>query len=530
MSTQTEAPEAEGSKTSLIVFSVIALIVAGLAFNSWRVRSGWLRDIRGNDPAARKAAAQAMMRRGQVAEQLQGQPPSIRLAAVRALAEVQTPGAAVEIIQFRKDPDEPIKNLAHQKLVQMGPAIVQEPALAALENSDDAIGTGVQDVLKDGQFTRVPDLKTNERATEQGAIPLVAKKLLHPDARNNAATILTDLDPPAIRYVIPYLHPNPDELVGTSTVEQVQLTAIGILDAQADPKAVSSIPSLVEMLKYQHTQRAAVGALGRMPAADAKIAVVPLLKVLGENELIRTETVVALGKLQDARAVPQLVQLLDSYSEELRGATSEALRAILSQNPGAIGPVLAAASSPDPTVRAGAIEAIGTLPVPAAASKTLAALKDPDAGVRIEAARALGERGEPQAVPALLAAFNDEDGRVGAAAAQALSVIGRPAVPQLVAALKAPAGSPQAYYAQQALRDIGTAALPALAQAARTGDDTTARFAALLIGDIGTPQGIAALKEVVRRPSPEVRWAAERSLQALEAGTAPGPTDAAAAS
>jgi HEAT repeat protein len=103
-------------------------------------------------------------------------------------------------------------------------------------------------------------------------------------------------------------------------------------------------------------------------------------------------------------------------------------------------------------------------------------------------------------------------------------------VPQLVAALKAPAGSPQAYYAQQALRDIGTAALPALAQAARTGDDTTARFAALLIGDIGTPQGIAALKEVVRRPSPEVRWAAERSLQALEAGTAPGPTDAAAAS
>src|SRR5437870_10471250 len=113
MSVQTDTPEGEGSKTSLIVFTIIAVVVAFLAFNSWRVRTGWLRDIQGDDPAARKAAAEAMMRRGQVAEQLQGQPPSIRLAAVRALAEVRSPltdaqNAATEIIQFRKDPDDPI--------------------------------------------------------------------------------------------------------------------------------------------------------------------------------------------------------------------------------------------------------------------------------------------------------------------------------------------------------------------------------------------------------------------------------------
>jgi HEAT repeat protein len=522
MSTQIETPEAEGSKTSLIVFSIIALVVAGLAFNSWRVRSGWLRDIQGNDPAARKAAARAMMRRGQVAEQLQGQPPSIRLAAVRALGEVGTPAAAVEIIQFRKDPDEPIKNMANARLVRLGPEIVQKPALEALENSDDAIGVGVQDVLKDGGFTNVA-------TPDQGDMPLVAKKLLHPDARNNAATILTDLDTAAIPYVIPYLHPNPNELIGTSTVETVQLTAIGILDAQADPKAVSSIPSLVEMLNYQHTQRAAVGALGRMPPKDAQIAVVPLLRVLKQNELIRTETVVALGNLQDARAVPPLVQFLNSYSEELRGATSEALKKILFKHPSAVGPVLAAAKSPDPIVRAGAIDAIGTLPVPAASSLTVAALKDPDADVRVEAARALGERKDPQAIPALLKAFDDPDGRVGGTASHALSVIGKPAVPALVTALKAPAGSPQAYYAQQALRDLGAVALPALFQAARSGDDTTARFASLLIGDIGGvggERGMAALRDAARRPSPDVRWAAERSLHALQSGTEASPTDA----
>jgi HEAT repeat protein len=519
MSTQTETPEGEGSKTSLIVFSVIALIVAGLAFNSWRVRSGWLRDIRGGDPAARKAAAAAMMRRGQVAEQLQGQAPSIRMAAVQALAEVNTPDAAVEIIQFRKDPDAPIADLARAKLVQMGPGIVLKPALDALENSDDAIGSGVQDVLKDGQFVKADH-------PEQGDIPLVAKKLPHPDARNNAATILTDLKTPAIPYVIPYLHPKPEEMIGTTTVEDVQLTSIGILDAQHDPKAISAIPSLIEMLNYQHTQLKAVGALGRMPPENTKAAILPLLRVLKENELIRGETVVALGNLGDARAVPALVQYLGSYSEDLRGQTSEALRKIMVLNPGAIGPVLAAAKSPSQVVRAAAIDAVATLPGPAAQSAALAALKDPDPSVRILAARGLGERKEPNNVASLLAAFNDPDGRVGAEAARSLGAIGKPAIPALIAALNAPPSSPQSYFAQQALRDIGQgaahqAALQPLMQAARTGSDNTARFAALLLGDIGGPDSIPALHDAAKRPSPIVRWAAQRSLQALSSATTP---------
>jgi HEAT repeat protein len=133
---------------------------------------------------------------------------------------------------------------------------------------------------------------------------------MHPDARNNAGNILADLKTPAIPYVVPYLHPDETKLIGTSTVEDVQLAAINILDRMKDPKAIESIPNLIQMLEYQHTQRAAVGALGRMPKENAKPAVVPLLRVLKTNDLIRTETVVALGNLEDARAVPQLVQLL----------------------------------------------------------------------------------------------------------------------------------------------------------------------------------------------------------------------------
>jgi HEAT repeat protein len=510
MSEQNDTPEAEGSKTSLIVFSIIALIVAFLAINSWRVRSGWLRDIKSDDAAVRKTAAEAMMRRGQVAEQLQGQPPSIRVAAVRALADVRSPDAATEIIQFRKDPDDPVKELAKAKLVEMGPDIVQKPAMLALESSDDAIGGGVQDVLKDGQFT-----KTDH--PDQGDMPLIAHELMHPDARNNAQNILTDLKTPAIPYVIPYLHPDPSQLIGTSTVEDVQLTAIHILDNQKDPKAISAIPALIEMLKYQHTQRDAVGALGRMPPENTKEAILPLLKVLKENPLIRTETVVALGLLADPRAVPSLVQLLSSYSEELRGGAAEALRRI---GPPSVPALLTAAKSADVVVRGGAIRALGGIQNPAAQSATIAALKDADAGVRIQAARGLGELKEPAGIPALVAALTDKDGRVGAEAARSLAAIGKPAVPALIAALKAPPLSPQAYFAQRALHDIGPDAQPALAAAVRTGDDTTARFAALLLGDMGTQgPGIAALRAAAQRPSPDVQWAARRSLGLLLGST-----------
>ncbi len=500
MSTQTDAPEGEGSKTSLIIFSIIAIIVAGLAFNSWRVRTGWLRDLQSDNAEARKAAAAAMMGRGQVAEQLQGNPASIRLAAVRALAAVRTPLAATEIIQFRKDPDDPIKDAATKMLVAMGPDIVMKPAIEGLENSDDAIGGGVQDVLKDGQFTKTD-------------LPVVAHHLLHPDARNNAAGILTDLKLPAIPYVLPYLHPKPGELIGTSTMEDVQLAAIGILDhMDTVDKAPLIIPSLIEMLNYQHTQRAAVGALGRLKPEFSKASVLPLLKVLKENELIRLETVVALGNLKDPRAVQALVPYLGSYSEDLRSQTAEALRAIGAP---AVPALLVAAKSPDATVRAAAVRAMGNLPHPDARAAVLTALKDKDADVRVQAATGLRERKDPTTVPALLAAFSDADGRVGTEAAHALAVIGKPAVPSLVGALKAPRGSPQAYYAQQALRDIHSDAVPALTAAARTGDPATARFAALLLGDIGGAEGIAALKDAAQRPMPDVQWAARRSLNTL---------------
>src|SRR5262249_8396161 len=274
----------------------------------------------------------------------------------------------------------------------------------------------IQDVLKDGKFT-----KTDH--PDQGDLPIVARELMHPDARNNAAAILKDLKTPAIPYVIPYLHPDPSKLVGTSPVEDVQLTSISILDGMPDRKAISAIRALTEMLKYQHTQRAAVGALGRMPPENTKDAILPLLKVLKENPLIRSETVVALGLQADPRAVPALIQLLGSFSEDLRGRSAEALRRI---GPPSVPALLVAAKSSDPVVRAGAVRALGGIKSGPAQTATIAALKDPDAGVRIEAARGLGELKATTAIPSLVAALTDKDGRVGAEAARSLAAMKKP--------------------------------------------------------------------------------------------------------
>src|SRR5207237_10912613 len=121
---------------------------------------------------------------------------------------------------------------------------------------------------------------------------------------------------------------------------------------------------------------------------------------------------------------------------ELRSQSAEGLRKILVVSPSAIGPVLVAARSPNAVVRAGAIEAVGTIPGPPAESATLAALKDPDADVRLMAARGMGARTEPNNVPALLNAFRDPDGRGGAEAAPSLAALAEPAVPSLVTALE----------------------------------------------------------------------------------------------
>jgi HEAT repeat protein len=516
MSMDEEVLDSRGRNITLVVFGVIALLIIGLVWKNYYTKASWIRDMKSDNPTAQKQAAEAMMQRGQIAEQLQGQKPSVRIAAVRSLAQVRTPEAADQLFQFMKDSDTPIKDLTVRSIIDFGPDIVMNladtkkdalhPGLDALGNSDDAVRKGAIDVLVSfGDVVLKP----------------VSEKLIVGDSRKSAADVLVNLgkrknDDPmkVLSLVVPYRDPmHPSNKVN----EDVQTTVVGILDGIPD---VRGVPYLIEMLQYPHTQRAAVGALGRKGDLRATPALLGVLdqkdpKLQQVSELIKEETVVALGQLKDPRAVPKLVSLLGSYSEKVRRASSEALQQIGTPSLPAL---LAAAKAPDATMRIGAARALGGITDEAGQARgaTVALLNDPSADVRLAAATALGQAPNAQTVPALIAKFEDVDGRIGDAAADTLTRIGKPAVPALINALQAGPGSSKVYYASRALRFIGQTAVPALTQALRAANPAVARWSARLLGDMGDTDALPALRLAAQNStSPEVRWAASRSAERL---------------
>lgn len=500
-----EPLDSRGRNITLAVFGLIVLVIAFLVIRNYRTKSGWVQDLKGADVARRTAAAQAMMARGQVAEQLQGDRPSVRSAAVRALSTVGTTAAAEQLIQFFKDPDAPIKDQAKAAVIEMGFDTAHAPVVKGLGDSDDSVRVKSDETL---------------RAWGDKSVPVAAPKLVDTDARNAAANALIEIGKqnPENAYrvqqaVYPYLDPK------TKGVDEVvQVKVVQILDGFAD---LRSVPQLIGMLKYPQTQRATVGALGRK--AD-KRATSGLLPVLRENELIRSETVIALGKIADPAAVTDLVKFLGSFSAQLRDETAEALRAIGAPAAPAL---LVAAKNPDPYTRSSAITALGGIRVPSAQAAALAAMKDPDPSVRMAAATSLRTAPSPGAIDAMIAAFSDPDGRVSDAAAETISVIadapgGAGAIPRLVAALDTGANPGRGYYAGRALRLVDRAdrVVPALIGALRSPNAEIASNAALLLGDLGggpqTERALQALRGVASGSgNPGARWAAERSAQRL---------------
>lgn len=499
-----EPLDSRGRNITLAVFGLIVVVIAALVISNYRTKAGWVRDMQSDNVEAQRAAATAMMRKGQVAEQLQGDRPSVRSAAVRALRAVGTTAAAEQIIQFFKDPDQPIKDQAKQAVVALGPQVALAPTVKALGDSDDSVRGRSDEALREWHDLSIdpvaqPNDPKKSRLTDADAGPTAATCLKEIGKQNPGNTTKVQ------QAIYPFL-----DLRTPGVDEVVQVRVVQLLDGlDNQPTSVDSVPQLIRMLQYPQTERAAVGALGRKKDKRATLALLPVL----QNPLIRSETVIALGKIADPRAVPELVKLLGSYSEQVRSDTAEALRYI---GPPAVPALLVAVKSPDAYTRASAVTALGGIAAPAAQSAALAALKDKDANVRVAAATTLRQRPSPGSTEALIAAFDDPDGRVSDAAAETLTAIGKPAIPRLVASLDMSTNPARAYYANRALHLLASDSVGPLIQALRNPDPDVAAAAARILGDLGNAQAVGPLRTAAASStSPEVRWAAERSARQL---------------
>src|SRR5436305_10222951 len=144
-----EQLDRRGRGVTLAIVIVVVLIIAGVVFNNYRIKGGWISAMKGYDTASRQRSAREMMERGDVAEQLQGEAPSVRAAAARALREVGGAKAAENLIPFMKDTDQAIKDRAIQSLVDLGPQVSVQPVVEkGFSDSDDSVKGGSVQVCK----------------------------------------------------------------------------------------------------------------------------------------------------------------------------------------------------------------------------------------------------------------------------------------------------------------------------------------------------------------------------------------------
>lgn len=269
----------------------------------------------------------------------------------------------------------------------------------------------------------------------------------------------------------------------------------------------------------------ALASLRYPPAADALLAV---LRNAEENDDVRGNAAMALGRIGEERATRTILSLLED--EEMEGYAAEALCAMsggldqMSQRLAA-SPRRRGGSGEHP--RARVVRALGAVGRPASIGALSQAATDPDSGVRIEVARALNaviaearyqgslapveyEHLRTAVAGVLQRLLSDADGRVRLAALEAQ--IDPPGRGVLVAL----AGDPEPNVRRAACHGLGRLgardAFDPLA-VARTDDDELVRCAALDgLGRLDDARVVPLLIASLDDASDRVRGAAARAL------------------
>lgn len=210
---------------------------------------------------------------------------------------------------------------------------------------------------------------------------------------------------------------------------------------------------------------------------------------------VRGQAAVALGRLGNPAAAPDLIAILNDTDETVRCHAAAALGALGSATPGTVEALVGMLADGSAEVRAGAAQALGALKKAAAAAvpALVPLLQDREEAVRTAAAGAIAQAGplDESATDALVEGLASPDNLVRAQTAEALGTIGAAAqetAPALVEVLKDKNDVVRAK-AVEALGKIGEAAadqaVPSLVRALRDPDSGVSALAAEALGQMG---------------------------------------------
>ena len=419
----------------------------------------------------------------------------IRANTARALGRLKTRAAGPMLIELLQDSSPDVRARAAEALGAIGDRMSIEPLVQKIKDHaakvQEAAGAAL---VKFGKISTMPLL--NALALERDkfalkAILLLLGKIGDPKAvpaliahlrssyyivRQAALTALIRFGGTIVSLLVPLLSFNAADIeilkkdAAGHTHPEPQMRAIKALGGLEDHRAVSLLKKLVED-GLPDVQEAAAAALGQIGcAAWGRCCALKVLAEVGEADL-----------------VPRLIPSLDDDSDNVRYEAVKAVGRL--GGPEALAPILRiTAMDRTDFIRAEAFRVLRAIGAgqPAVPEAAIQALDDKARDVRTQAAAILGVFHDKKCLPLLLKAMADTHWSVRESAENALLNFGADAVPPLLDALKSPLW--------------------------------TTRFrAARLLGELGDPAAVPALKKVIEAPdeNKEVREKAEASLRKL---------------
>ena len=447
-------------QTKRIIILVICVVaVVALWVRQSRINA-LFRQVNSNDMEVRVDATRKLLERDIIPGGLPGQKVIVRSKITQALSRIGDEEAVGCLITLLDDFEASPRRWASSALVEIGPSALPSLSQVLVSGSERA-RRGAVDAL--GQMG-------------EEAIPFLRELLSQPGAQADAVVALGRIGEQAKSAAVAEAAFDPLIRAISNSDKDLANVAIPVL---GDKQVKAAVEPLKSALEDDAVRSNAIVALGDIGDARATLDLIPFLA--DESIQIRIITARALGQIADPRAAGPLAATLDERDANYRSALILALQRIGA--PGA--PLLALRlDSPDVFVRRAAAQSLrGAAVSSVMPALTNAALHDADDRVRAAATLALGWDNNQAAVPVLLEILNDNADLVVDAAVSSLAEIGEPVYPSLFSLFR---GEDPVYalFANRTFIQIGEPALPALRQALQSEDDAVRRWAVVTLGDM----------------------------------------------
>jgi HEAT repeat protein len=362
--------------------------------------------------------------------QLKSRDAVTRTRAAASLGSRGKSSAIPLLAPLLDDPEWGVRQAAIESLGRIGDASAAPLLIAAITGADrvpDPDGASAVRAAAGEALGRIGDGAT--------AVLLEALRGRHVKLRETAIVALGAVGGPAATASL-------SDMVADdrSSVRQAAVTAL------VRAAGREAVPALSRALAHKDptTRRCAADALGSLRESAAVDAVKAALA--DPDKTVRDAAVHALAGIATSEAASALVAGLERGDRDLQAAIGAALKSFdwtpvddsgrvvhaalhgrfneaTAHGAAASVPLVAMLADRDPSMRRGALEALGRLAEPQTAQAIGASFRDPEPSVRLAAAGALAALG-PAAADTLVEALGDRATTVRGSAEQALSAIG----------------------------------------------------------------------------------------------------------